>query len=192
MLFHSAALSYVTFSGAVLSDTVFTLKRGKTHQNKQWNHNHEEHHRDLGPISAEDRSSVEGLWNDSEDRNVASPQDDGYSRVRGLPTFRLIRRGRLLPPLIEHAIPNNLSEDESIEPVTICGPGWRAPFVKHPSERTHAYDQQAQMSFSGVQFFFGNAVPLKSVPASSLDDGDDDILGNGQPTENNDAPLIVT
>ncbi|KAL1483696.1 hypothetical protein MTO96_033029 [Rhipicephalus appendiculatus] len=133
--------------GAVLADTTYSLKRGKPHHGKKGHHKNQQQHQDQGPDSDEYPPSLEDPWDVSEEDRISdASQNPGYPWLGRLPTFRLIHRGRLLPPLIEHAIPKNLSEDESLEPVTICGPGWHPPVGGHPPVQPRDSAQQAPLS----------------------------------------------
>ncbi|XP_075723912.1 uncharacterized protein LOC142765990 [Rhipicephalus microplus] len=182
-----------TFPGAVLADITYSLQRGKPHHGKKGHPTNHHKHQDQGSDSDEYPSSLEEHWDVSEeDKSLDTSQNPGYPWPGHLPTFRLIHRGRLLPPLIEHTIPKNLSEDESLEPVTICGPGWHPAVGGHPPMQPPDSVQRAPMSFSGVQFFFGNMPPFKNPAPYSIQPRDIDAHPNDQPSDNNDAPFIVS
>ncbi|XP_049527521.1 uncharacterized protein LOC125947179 [Dermacentor silvarum] len=138
--------------------------------------------------------TAQGAGHSEYAESVASSEEDGdpWDAYTSLPTVRMIHKGGLLPPVLAHATPHNLSEDESLEPVTICGPGWHAPLDKRPSRGQRTLEQKTQMSFPGVQFFFGNVVPPNLASGSLADQGDFDNFKSNKPSEDDDAPFIVS
>ncbi|XP_075553904.1 uncharacterized protein LOC142586905 isoform X2 [Dermacentor variabilis] len=181
--------------GAVLADTVYSLKTGKVRQVKKGHHKKQKQHPDRWPSSEHRRPKEDEAWKDLEEMEKAvssEEESDPWEDYASVPTVRVVHKGGLIPPVIEHDLARNLSEDESLEPVTICGPGWHAPLSKRPTRRQRILGQQPQMSFSGVQFFFGDLVRAK-LASASLDDQEylDDFPSN-KPDEDTDSPFIVS
>ncbi|XP_050037273.2 uncharacterized protein [Dermacentor andersoni] len=181
--------------GAVLADTVYSLKTGKVRQVKKGHHKKQKQHSDWWPSYEHRRPKEDEAWKDlAETEKAVSTEEEGdpWEPYATVPTVRVLHKGGLIPPVIENIPSHNLSEDESLELVTICGPGWHAPLNKRPSRRQRTLSQQPQMSFAGVQFFFGDLVRPK-LPSASLADQEylDDFPSN-KPEEDTDAPFIVS
>ncbi|XP_070386171.1 uncharacterized protein [Dermacentor albipictus] len=178
--------------GAVLADTVYNLKTGQVRQVMKGHHKKQKPHPDRWPGSEIHRPKEDKAWKDLEETEKAvSPEEEGdpWGQYASVPTVRVRHKGGLIPPVIENVPMHNLSEEESLEPVTICAPGWHAPFNKHPFRRQRILGQQPQMSFTGVQFIFGDLV-RPNLPSASLDDQEYlDVFPSNKPDEDTDAPF---
>ncbi|XP_077524035.1 uncharacterized protein LOC144135168 [Amblyomma americanum] len=174
------AFLVLAICGAVLVNDVTAARRGGKRRQKRLRHSTRR------PEPENSLPNENDLWNDAGigQHDVSwSSEEEAYSA----PTLRLVHPGGLLPPVLAHASSDNLTDEEALEPVTVCGPGWHAPTRVGGARFLGSPYGPAKVSFSGVQFFFGQFPAASLPPASQINN-----IAENMPDDDSQQPLIVT